>query len=503
MPASNGNAFMSSPARGEIFYEDTATIPVQYPHRLSLYTQPPAYEITVEDFESLALARLELLRAVETAGIRNLKDDELAAWIRRYEQKHLPLHGNNVAGRFPLFEERRRDEAAHYILRLAFCGAVPHDSASSSAASSPITAEDGRRWFVNQEAALLRLRLQMLSRENRAEREAFLQQALSMLVASGAVNMLTGEEKAAVAEELRCIHSLETLEDDFIKVDWELVPDLVARRAVILKRGAALVPRADAASVIVNHFKDSLESALERIAREVPFLRDDRIVPLLEALRSCDYSLDAVMSGSGSGNGLSQALAAADIDKTSVHFPLCMQQLHRALRTDNHLKFQGRQQYGLFLKSIGLSLTEALIFWRAAFAPKCNADAFAKNYSYNVRHNYGQEGKRANYTSYSCAKICASLSAPGPGEHHGCPYRYAKGEKLATALAAYTGPNGAKLSAPQIKEVSALAETTHYQLACTRVFEMTRPAGAKSGPMETISYPHKFFEASVAATTKK
>lgn len=34
-------------------------MPPQYPQRLSLYLQAPSYEITIEDFEELALARLE------------------------------------------------------------------------------------------------------------------------------------------------------------------------------------------------------------------------------------------------------------------------------------------------------------------------------------------------------------------------------------------------------------------------------------------------------------
>lgn len=42
----------------DINYEDSS-IPCQYPHKLSLYLQAPAYEITIEDFEELALARLE------------------------------------------------------------------------------------------------------------------------------------------------------------------------------------------------------------------------------------------------------------------------------------------------------------------------------------------------------------------------------------------------------------------------------------------------------------
>lgn len=60
-------------------------------------------------------------------------------------------------------------------------------------------------------------------------------------------------------------------------------------------------------------------------------------------------------------------------------FPLCMRQLHQSLREHHHLRHGGRMQYGLFLKGIGLSLEQALQFWRSEFIRgKMDADKVSK-----------------------------------------------------------------------------------------------------------------------------
>jgi DNA primase large subunit len=92
-----------------------------------------------------------------------------------------------------------------------------------------------------------------------------------------------------------------------------------------------------------------------------------------------------------------------------------MSHLHNKLRQESHLRHGGRMQYGLFLKSIGLTLEEAMQFWKAAFSRRVNDEQFNKQYAYNIRHNYGQEGKRANYTPYSCMKIITSNGPSSEG----------------------------------------------------------------------------------------
>lgn len=54
---------------------------------------------------------------------------------------------------------------------------------------------------------------------------------------------------------------------------------------------------------------------------------------------------------------------------------------------------------------------------------------FDKTYSYNIRHNYGKEGKRADYTPYSCMKIISRVEPKGD-ECHGCPYKHSDSASL-------------------------------------------------------------------------
>jgi DNA primase large subunit len=112
-------------------------------------------------------------------------------------------------------------------------------------------------------------------------------------------------------------------------------------------------------------------------------------------------------------------VTAGDVDElaTSI-FPMCMQAMHDGLKARHKLKHLGRLQYGLFLKGIGLPLEEALVFWQREFTKGCSADEFLKKYAYNIRYNYGKEGKRTDFAPYSCVKVIMSPPTASD-ENHG------------------------------------------------------------------------------------
>lgn len=184
--------------------------------------------------------------------------------------------------------------------------------------------------------------------------------------------------------------------ETFFEVDFEKVPQMISSRGVYVKKGKAYVPMSEQVNIVMLEYKYYLQQALDSISKLLPRLEeDDRIRPILLNVERqyMGISYNDITSASGSVN-------AQQVDPlVQRHAPLCMRNLSDSLKHDRHLKHDGRLQYGLFIKGMGLSVEEALVYWRTAFS-NTTADKFQKEYSYNIRYNYGLEGKRTNYSPY-------------------------------------------------------------------------------------------------------
>ncbi|TPX18289.1 uncharacterized protein E0L32_011787 [Thyridium curvatum] len=484
----------------EASYKET-----QYPTRLNFYSAPPTADITLEQFEQWAIDRLRrplslshlVLAELEACSFRNKTPAETATHMKPLLDKYLLLESNSSSST-QLFAQRQKDHYSHFILRLAFA-----------------QTEDLRRRFTRVETMLFRLRF---NAEDARDRAAFVQ----------GLNLdwetVSDKEKQELAVELaatsgaaygrRAAAAPPPEEETWCKVDWERVPDLVEGRRVFLKAGKAYVPAREQASMVIAEFTSRLERALELTARALPRLdEDDRLTPILNHLSKNFVTPDAAYSDTASSLGGAE-ISARNIDALAQHMPLCMQNLHRTLRRDAHLKHFGRLQYSLFLKGIGLGLEEALAFWRTAFN-KITDDTFNKEYRYNVRHVYGDVGGDQNrrgggYSPYSCQKILTE-HPPGPGEAHGCPYRHFDVDNLGALLQQVGVTDRAVLQG-----VREDKEKQKFHMACNRqvsfcvlpiwnVFEhlhrkeieKARADGVMTAnQLETIVHPNEYFKRS-------
>ncbi|XP_062851437.1 DNA primase large subunit [Trichomycterus rosablanca] len=438
-----------------------------YGHCLQFYGPPPLENISLVEFESFAVDRLKLLKTVENLGVSFVKSSETYMKKLRTELRNLSFPhrldaddtstSKNQVG-LSEYDKRRKDHVSHFILRLAYC-----------------QTEDLRRWFIQQEMDLFRFRFNDLHPKHKTD---FLHRNNLQY------DTISADEKQNLKDQLinssYGVSGTTVAEQDFYKVPFQDALDLVRTRKVYLQGGHAYIPHQDIVTIVLNDFRTRLSKALALTARSLPAVQsDERLQPLLNHLSHAyvgqDYSIQKNVG----------KVSLEQIDPLSGRsFPLCMRQLHRALREQHHLRHGGRMQYGLFLKGVGLTLEQALQFWRSEFIKgKVDADKFDKAYAYSVRHMFGKEGKRTDYTPYSCMKVILS-NPPSQGDYHGCPFRHSDPELLKQKLQSY------KLSPSGITQILELVRGMHYQLACQKYYELTHNV-EDSG--FSLNHPNQYF----------
>ncbi|CAH1774494.1 unnamed protein product [Owenia fusiformis] len=433
-----------------------------YGQRLQFYTVPPVENISLQEFEQFAVERLKVLNEIEKVGAKHLKGtanykkaitDSLIN-LRRCLTK--PVKHWDA-------EDSRWDYISHFILRLAYC-----------------RSEDLKRWFMTQEMDLFRFRF---CNEDAESIEDFLRS--NNLNYQPISESEKNELRFKLSDSTFDMTTVKVSGTEFYKVPFTDALDIVRARRCYVKDGYAYVPHHDLVSLVLTSYRLHLSHALAVTSRAVPHLEeDDRLLPMLTSLSKRylgqDYNNKKSTTGEVTAdmvNGLSEK-----------HFPLCMRQMQDHLKQEHHLKHGGRQQYGLFLKAIGMSLDEAMRFWKMSFAKNIDADKFDKQYSYNIRHNYGKEGKRADYTPYSCMKIIMS-NAPAAGDAHGCPFKHSDIDMLRQRL------QNLRVNKDGIDEISDFVKRGHYQLACGKYFEVTHP---KHDLVDfSPNHPNQYYEESV------
>jgi len=431
---------------------------------VSLYERPPREEMTLEEFEVFAVDRLKVLRTIDALKQKGFKPKELEAELAPVVRELLPLASVGPQA----LPDCRKDSASHFILRLAYS-----------------RSEELRRWFLTQECALFRHRLSRLRGDSFAR---FLREhGLKFEEVPDADR----DARIASLNRIKNYENIPAATATYYRVPFLEALDLIGRREVYLEKGYAYVPQAKLHSIVVSRFRASLSRSLARASGSLAAAAaDPRLGPLLTNVEKHDLERQDVDDTDVEGITSEQIDALAD-----QSMPLCMQQLHYALKRDHKLKHWGRQQYGLFLKAAGLTMEDQLRFFQAEFTKIMTHDQFSKEYAYNIRHRYGKEGKRTEYSPYGCYKLVMDM-APGPGEYHGCPYRHFDPDHLAAVLSKTT------LDSSEQQLVLGKAKERNYQIACQRHFEFAHKKKTVNGTKVVANldgvgnHPNAFFKAS-------
>lgn len=405
---------------------------------LTMYEEPPLMPLTLQTFETVALDRLLVLKGIEDAQLRGISGKKLKTEILKLTKDRLEIENES---------DVERDQISHFILRYAYCDSDEH-----------------QKWFLDQESALFAYRYDRLKDKNEfLTKYKFRETDISDIRLNDLFNRYYQEDNGKI-----------------YVVEFENVPDLIRHKKVIIENGLAYVPEPYIVSLLKVKFKQIVLEGLKKAQKKVDVIYNDpRLSAFIKNLPKQyignDYSNSKTITNIKPEN-------IHDLSKTS--FPLCMNYLETKLHERHHLRHMGRMQYSLYLKGIGLSLEDALIYWQSEFS-SVPAEKFQKEYAYNIRHNYGKEGKRQDYTPYSCMKIICG-SVPGPEEFHGCPYKH-KNESELKKLLYLRG-----LNQIQIDDIISSVKHNDYQIACRKEFQYTHEGADDS---VVGNHPNAYFDA--------
>lgn len=464
-----------------------STPPTLYTSRLSFYDLPPTQEITLEQFETWAIDRLKILIEIESCLARSKSLKEIESSVKPLLLKYLPLNPN---GSVNCIEERMKDHYSHFILRLVFC-----------------RSEELRKNFIKNETILFKVRYNSLQPKEQQEfielnqyrlpwkyisseeKQKFLPQLIN--ASGGSIRgQLLSEGVTNISNDQLRQHFIH--KENFIKLPFEKVTNLVSTRSIFLHKGHGYLPTSLQLNLLAIEFQEILSSNLIRTFQTIPRLEeDDRLLPLLNNLSRnfANFQYESEIDPELISDINAKLVLTPSITK---HFPLCATNLQRNLIANSHLKYGGRQQLGLFLKGIGLNVDEALKYWSYQFTKNnMTLETFNKEYKYNIRHQYGLEGARINYKPWDCSTILSKPKPANKNEFHGCPYRDFPIDSLVSSL-----NNMGVKDQQDLNNIIDDVNKHDYTVACTRVFEITHSRNLTNKESLHITHPNLYFDRS-------
>ncbi|XP_023934755.2 DNA primase large subunit-like [Bicyclus anynana] len=258
----------------------------------------------------------------------------------------------------------------------------------------------------------------------------------------------------------------------------------VAKRQVVLENGVAHIPCSKWKDYLLNLFHCNLKNRLYKI--DISGLRHDpRVTDLLRKVGKEIAPLNRFNI---------TVLRSLDVDVASKMFPPCMLHLHQHLRNTHRLTHDQRFYYSLFLKDLGMPVEEAIMFWREEYQKPPNGKSACchnwakdeKKFVYGIRHMYGLEGGRKEYSCRNCHQIqnCDTVYSEG-----GCPFKSFDDNKMEEIL------NISKTD-PVLSQINELRAQRKYTSACVTLLQnrnANKPQSVKGDGMNFNFTPLKYY----------
>ncbi|XP_071564566.1 uncharacterized protein [Temnothorax nylanderi] len=349
------------------------------------YIIPPNGEIPLYVLEDCILTRLDYLRLLSEGS------------------------ANGFDGKFEyLLENSAYDKIGHFVLRLLAS-----------------TSSDLCTYWIAKESLLFKHRLDNISPR---QLHKLLKQIIWKLQVfkdkKNAIDTTLIELCKFYSQPLVFKHLVSNCHDcnDFqYKVRFEIVPDLVKERELVLNNGNIITYCSNWKKVLQSLFSNYVTSEMSIMKRQA-----QHTVKYDLRFHILNKKIQSYLFEEGIAHG---KVTVNNIETEAQKFPLCMQHLHSLLRSRHRLSHYARLYYSLFLKEIGMTLEDSIVFWRQEYSKPhtctsvCshNWQSNEKKFIYSIRHMYGLEGSRRNYKTPDCNLICTGIS--GATYEGGCPFK--------------------------------------------------------------------------------
>ncbi|KAI5730115.1 hypothetical protein M8J76_010244 [Diaphorina citri] len=260
-----------------------------------------------------------------------------------------------------------------------------------------------------------------------------------------------------------------------INVQFQTCLNLVGRRKVHMNKGIAKIFCCNWKEALHEIYEHFLLHNIEKLISNPytsNYIQDDlRVILLFKEIKYTYIRFRSLDSFVENDHSLEQ-IKFDQVDKESEYFPPCISNVHKILKKIHRLKHNDRFYYSLFLKSIGMSLNESILFWKEEYSKVscCNSvcsHSWQKNerkYIYGIRHLYGLEGSRKRYSPPDCHAIQGSMHISNLD--HSCPFLYKNQEALIQSLSTQITSDSSQLNSILIyRQTHSPLETCRYYMS--------------------------------------